>query len=222
MNENFNITRHLLSGLVLGFLAKLRIGICLICLNVLTCQGAVVTFDNPWLDDTRLQYKIYDEAGVSFEVLSTSSPIYSRLQRIGAGIIYSVPANGTPYMQFDRSYVGDEHVSFNLVSGQTFGVVSLDLADPILPFTDNVNIKFIGYKLDGSTVTNTFITPGDGSTPFINYTFSGEFSSDLTKVEIPSPTWAMDNLVVVPEPSTVVIMLSGLAALTWRARTKKR
>ena len=84
-------------------------------------------------------------------------------------------------------------------------------------------MQFIGFKFDGSMVTNTFVTPGSGASTFTTYTFGSEFVTDLAKVEIPSRTWAMDNLVVVPEPGTVTIFIVGLgtcAGWFWRKRRR--
>ena len=69
----------------------------------------------------------------------------------------------------------------------------------------------------GSTITNTFTTPGNGATTFLNYSFPSEFASPrFTHVDILAPRWAMDNLVWIPEPGPVALLGLGLLALAWR------
>ena len=76
-----------------------------------------------------------------------------------------------------------------------------------------VPISFIGYLAGGSTVTNTFTTPGNGATTFLNYSFTSDFASGLTSVDVLSTRWAMDNLVFsVPEPSVGTLVFLGVLA----------
>lgn len=135
------------------------------------------------------------------------------------------PTNTSPYMVFFRQFSLDNFVSFNLTNGSTFGLISADLADPNSPSLSPVPITFLGFKTDGSTVTNFFTTPGGGATTFLNYTFTPAFASGLTSVDILATRWALDNLVfVVPEPSVISLIVFGLlvfAAHGIRARCGK-
>jgi hypothetical protein len=50
-----------------------------------------------------------------------------------------------------------------------------------------VPISFVGLRANGSTVTNTFTTPGGGATTFQNYLFTSAFSSGLLSVNLLAP-----------------------------------
>jgi hypothetical protein len=130
----------------------------------------------------------------------------------------NVPENPTPYMIFLRQYSPGDYVSLGLTNGSLFGLTSVDLADPISPSLSPVPISFIGHLAGGSTVTNTFTTPGNGATTFEAYTFNPEFASQVfTHVDIFAPKWAMDNLVfVIPEPSAASLLVLGLLAVVFR------
>ena len=93
---------------------------------------------------------------------------------------------------------------------------------PVVP--DAVTVHFIGYRSDGSIVTQDFTTDGiiDGTGPgvdFQTFHFGQEFSG-LTRVEIPTFGWSLDNLVVVPEPSTVALAIAGGPILWVRLRRR--
>ena len=104
-------------------------------------------------------------------------------------------------------------------NGSAFGLTSVSLADPNSPSLSPVSITFEGFKLDGSVVTNTFTTPGNGADHLLNYQFNSDFSSGLTSVEIHSTRWAMDNLVFnVPEPSVAALLGLGLLGCILRKR----
>jgi hypothetical protein len=92
----------------------------------------------------------------------------------------------------------------------------VDLADPVAPSLAPVSITFNGFKPDGSTVSQTFITAVAGSYLFQTFKFSSTFASGLSRVEIPSPLWVMDNIVSIPEPSAGVLLLLGLLPLAAR------
>jgi hypothetical protein len=116
---------------------------------------------------------------------------------------------------------------FGLINGSTFGVFSVDLTEYSTVLPDPVTVPFIGYLPDGSTVTNSFTTPGYGGAgplTFQTYHFGPEFSA-VTKVAVPTALWSMDNLsVFVPEPSSTALLLFGaltLGALEMRRRRRK-
>lgn len=126
----------------------------------------------------------------------------------------NVPMNPTPYLIFLRQNSPGDYVSLSLTSGSSFGLTSAQLADPNSPSSALVSISFIGHMFGGSTVTNTFTTPGNGATTLASYTFGSGFASGLTSVDILAPRWAMDNLVyVVPEPTSLSLDVVGALAL---------
>ena len=77
-----------------------------------------------------------------------------------------------------------------------------------------VTVHFVGYRQDGTIVTADLTTDGviDGTGPladFQTFQFGPEFSG-LTRVEIPTYGWSLDNLVLsVPEPSSVSLLFVG-------------
>jgi hypothetical protein len=103
---------------------------------------------------------------------------------------------------------------FSLTNGSLFGLVSVDLAEYSTGFTEPVTVHFLGYRLDGSTVTADLTTDGiiDGTGPLPDFQtlyFGPEFTG-LTRVEIPTWGWSLDNLFVsVPEPGTWAILTLG-------------
>jgi len=102
-----------------------------------------------------------------------------------------------------------------------FGLSSVQLADPRSPSSTELSITFWGTKLDGSTVSETFTTLGNGATTFETYQFDSDFSSGLTSAWISSTRWAMDNLVVtIPEPGTLGLFALGIAAIGLKARRR--
>ena len=131
------------------------------------------------------------------------------------------PNNGTPHMEFVNTLGVPQYVTVSLTNGSVFGAISVDLADPVSPSLMPVDITFKGFKLDGSTVSQTFTVGGGGSTTFHTYQFNADFALGLSRVEIPSPYWAMDNLVWIPEPSAMSLFLVGVGALTFRQRWYK-
>src|SRR5262245_38652864 len=103
---------------------------------------------------------------------------------------------------------------FQFSIGSPFNLMSVDLADSSTVVPDAVTVHLVGYRVDGSIVTQDFTTDGiiDGTGPiqdFQTFHFGPEFSN-LTRVEIPTSGWSLDNLVVaVPEPSTVALCFAG-------------
>jgi hypothetical protein len=173
-------------------------------------QG-IVTFDarNNWIGT------YYLELGVAIQVVVREGSSFDYM-----GITYgadNTPRNGTPFMDWFRVNNPYQYVELHLANGSTFGLTSVQLADPSSPSLSPVSISFVGHLADGSTITDIFTTPGNGATTFATYTFGSDFASGLTSVDILAPRWAMDNLVfVVPEPGALALFGLGAAALAAR------
>lgn len=170
-------------------------------------QGTV-TFDaHPnWLGTD------YSELGMAFRLVIPQGSDFDYMGiTYGAG---NTPRNGTPFMLWFRINNPSEYIELSLTNGTAFGLSSVQLADPTSPSLSPVAISFVGFRMDGSTVTNSFTTPGNGATTFQSYQFGSEFASGLSSVEILSTRWAMDNLAFkVPEPCSEALLALGLLAL---------
>jgi hypothetical protein len=123
--------------------------------------------------------------------------------------------------------LGDS-LTFGFDGGSSFDPVSVDLAE----FSDveraPVTVHFVGYRQDGTVLTDDITTAGifNGVAPvFHTFSFDPGFS-DLVRVEIPSIAWSLDNLVVsygVPEPGTGTLLMLGAGLLGLRVlRPNKR
>ncbi len=116
---------------------------------------------------------------------------------------------------------------FSFTNGSAFQMVSLDLAEFSTLYQEPLVVRFLGYHPDGSMVTTDFITDGiiDGTGPvadFQTFYFGPEFSG-LTRVEIPTYGWSLDNLVVtIPEPSVGGLLFLGAALGGFRFFMRKQ
>jgi hypothetical protein len=132
--------------------------------------------------------------------------------RNGAATDLRDPDNGTAYLQT----TGGESLAFNFVDGSLFDLLSVDLAEYSTVVPNSVTVQFVGYRWDGDTVSTSFTTDGiiDGTGPladFETFHFGPEFNG-LTRVEMPTFGWSLDNLVVaVPEPGIWALLLLGAA-----------
>jgi hypothetical protein len=193
------------------------------CLLAARGQGNI-TFDHALFGGTN-----YYQLGMWFRVIiPTLGTNLGTAHYDDLGVINSPNLNGTLYMIFHQQNSPDDYVSFSLTNGYTFGLVSVNLADPNSPSLSPVPISFVGLLSNGSTVTNTFTTPGGGATTFQNYLLTSAFASGLTSVDILATRWAMDNLVFgnvsqVPEPgaaSLITVSLLAFAAHKFKTRRK--
>ena len=186
-------------------------------------QGTVnFTFDGPPLPPPGTGYVAtnYFESGMWFRPIGS---IGSRdFLRNGGGVSGS-PENGTAYLQAAFT----ESLMFSPTNGSLFGVFSVDLAEYSIGFQNPLTVSFFGYRFDGSVVTTNFTTDGiiDGTGPindFQTFYFGSEFNN-LSRVEIPTSLWSLDNLTVaVPEPSTFALLLtSGVLFAAFRFRKRK-
>jgi hypothetical protein len=179
------------------------------CLSLCYGQGTFhVTFDGPppQAPGTVFSVQQYQESGLLFTSLGFS------FGRAG-GEVSALPENGTAYLQAALT----QSLQFMFLNGSPFDLVSVDLAEYSTVVPNAATVQFVGYRLDGSTVTTSFTTDGniDGTGPlndFETFFFGPEFSS-LIRVEIPSAGWSLDNLFVtpIPEPSTCALLfIAGL------------
>jgi hypothetical protein len=167
----------------------------------------------------------------SFRVTNRTPPFEYPAQ-IGASGPAAYPHNGTPFAAFSNTLGIPQVVVFaftnaatfgdhSFTTGSPFGLLSVDLADPVAPSLSPISIVFNGFRADGSTVSQSFTVGGGGSSSFSRFQFNPDFASGLIRVEIPSPAWAMDNLVYyIPEPGSTSLLLIGLACLLGRRGTK--
>jgi hypothetical protein len=185
-----------------------------------SAQGTFkINFDGPPVvaPGTGVLVTNYFESGMTFQSLPGS-----HFSRWGAATDPRDPDNGTAFL---RAALGDS-LMFRFTNGSLFSLVSVDLAEYSTVVPDAVTVSFIGYHPDGSTVTESFTTDGiiDGTGPLADFqTFNFTSFTDLTRVEIPTYGWSLDNLVVsVPEPMTTSLMvLGGLACFVMKPRLRR-
>jgi hypothetical protein len=183
---------------------------------------ATVTFNYPWVASGIGYYTLYyDPGGLSFRVNDAYPG--ADMARVGA-VLTGHPGNGTPHLEFKNTLGPSHYVVFactnslgrSFTNGAPFGLISVDLADPVAPSLAPIDITFNGFRADGSMVSQSFTVGGGGSSSFQRVYFGPAFAHGLVRVEIPSPAWAMDNLVWIPEPGSAALL--GLGLLAWAAR----
>jgi len=175
-----------------------------------------VTFDGPPPISPADEFAIthYSEAGMLFTPIGPGQ--FGRSG--GAPLNPGFPRNGTAYLFGMFTY----SLAVGSSSGARFALVSVDLAEFSTLYQTPLTVRFVGYKSDGSTVTTEFITDGiiDGAGPasdFQTFFFDSRFG-DVTRVEVPTYGWSLDNMVFgrVPEPTTGVVATLGAAILGLR------
>lgn len=203
--NNVNVHREI-CGALCGLLALAADG---------NAQGTV-TFDGPPLipPGSARVVQSYSESGVWFAPI----PGTDGFGRRGSNPpLAGWPDNGTAYVQ---AGLGDS-LMFGLDNGAAFRLVSVELAEFSTLYAEPVSVRFIGFRTDGSSVTNDLVTDGiiDGTGPLADFQtlyFTTEFSG-LVRVQVRTPGWCLDNLYVsVPEPSTGGLIILGAALLGLR------
>lgn len=185
-------------------------------------QG-VLTFNYPWINDGLSGFSLIPYEPFSWRVHPYPPEPHDNVRNVGAVGPAGYPHNGTPYIAFINTLGIQQFVIFaytnaanrgqSFLNGAPFGLISVDLADPVAPSPGPIAIIFNGFRADGSMVSQTFTVGGGGSSSFQRFTFNPDFAGGLVRVEIPSPAWAMDNLVWIPEPGPVALL--GLGLLAW-------
>jgi hypothetical protein len=119
--------------------------------------------------------------------------------------------------------VGDT-LRFGLDDGSSFDPVSVDLAEYSAVVRDPETVHFVGYRQDGTILTDDITTAGvfNGIAPvFQTFTFDPWFSG-LVRVEAPTFP-SLDNLTLrrsVPEPGTGALV--GIGTLLVSVHSLKR
>src|SRR6266487_1624983 len=183
-------------------------------------EPLLITFDGAPFQPPGTSYFVqqYFESGMWFRPLGLVGP-GNGFSRRGGGSPSFIAENGTAYI---AAALGDS-LHFSFLDGSVFSLVSVDLAEYSTTVPNAVTVPFIGYRADGSVVNASFRTDGiiDGTGPiadFQTFHFGPEFSN-LSRVEIPTFGWSLDNLAVaVPEPGTwsLIILGAGVATILFR------
>jgi hypothetical protein len=163
-----------------------------------------------------ISLKNYYQSGMSFTPIAAQGSF----SRVGIGYPAN-PQNGTAYLRAALT----QSLMFGFTNSSAFSLLSVDLAEYSTGLAAPVTVRFVGYRPDGSMVTENLTTDGviDGTGPLADFqTFQfGPQWSGPARVEIPTYLWSLDNLYVsVPEPSTCVLLLGGsLLFLALRRRS---
>jgi hypothetical protein len=185
---------------LLGVSSTLLSAIC--CLGQGTTEFIHISFDGPPYQPEGSAYTVqqYAESGMSFVPLIGSDGF----TRTWSNPPHGRPDDGSPYLQ---ATLGDS-LAFSYLGAPEFSLVSVDLAgySTVVP---DATIHFVGYRRDGSTITTDVDRHG---IVFQTYNFGPDWSG-LTRVEIPTYGWSLDNVVIsIPEPSTGALLVIAVMA----------
>ena len=165
----------------------------------------------------------YSESGMTFR--NPYGP--EGLARVGSGLS-GAPDNGTAYLQVTAG----ASLVFGYYSTPTtyFNLVSFDVAEYNTALPGPVTVHVVGYRAQHAPVVADFTTDGINDGPggladFQTFYFNSEFIQ-LSRVEILTDRWSLDNLVIsgIPEPSAGALLLvaaaCGLGRLWVRSRRR--
>ena len=180
-------------------------------------QQFVLRFEGPPFlpPNTDRVVQEYSESGFVFTPIDPNAPWAGFVRAATPTTDLIWPDNGTSYLQADLTST----LKFSTVAGSSFSLLAVDLAEYSTVVPDAVTVHFIGYRPDGFVITTDFTTDGimDGTGPladFQTFQFGPEWSG-LTRVEIPTFGWSLDNLVVsIPEPASGLLVGLGLLGMS--------
>lgn len=179
-------------------------------------QPLLITFEGPPFlpPGTARIVQEYSESGFVFTPIDPNAP-WAGFVRSGPATDPRDPSNGTAYLQAGLMST----LKFSAVAGSSFSLVAVDLAEYSTVVPDAVTVHFIGYRPGGFVITTDCTTDGimHGTGPladFQTFQFGPEWSG-LTRVEIPTFGWSLDNLVVsIPEPASGMLLGLGLLGMS--------
>lgn len=194
-------TRRTLLGLVAGLA---------LALSPVATDAAVITFG---------------PGTIGTPVLPTAEGIFT-YDTFSGGLFRDTQGNGDGFNMEGCSVCGGGvlRVVRNDVAGGTF---TFDGADVAFQFNQAFNIGFEGFRLGASQGTDFFLTTADSAyTTHLSSALSGVQIDELrvTLAATSSTATVVDNIVLTPgrapEPSTLAVLLLGLAGLGVRTRRK--
>jgi hypothetical protein len=147
------------------------------------------------------------------------------LARIGAGLT-GHPDNGTAYL--DVAGGARLGFSFNTFPGTYFDLLCFDAAGEYISLP-GATLVVVGYKGMAGTVTNYFTVASladrrANSLPDFETFYLDSRFQRVSRVDILTDRWALDNVVIggVPEPSAAALALLAAACASWFRRLDRR
>lgn len=175
-----------------------------------------LTFDPALSPGWVQQITNWTEKGMSLGIRTNATHMANR----DNGHVTWAPSNGTAYITYSSDNWGAPATLTN-TSGKVFSLKRVDLAEYSTLVSES-NIEFVGYRADGSSVTNVFtldnVIDGDGPTnDFERFTFTSTFTN-LLYVRMKQPgtvtnqNYSIDNIrlsTTVTNPTTVIDISAG-------------
>lgn len=156
-------------------------------------QGETIKFNSHPSTLAHVHTTLWEEGGLKFTAIpGTQSSSWYHTETNSPDF----PYNGSPYMQIGGTLANfkfERTLSWTLIALQ-----SVDLAEYSTVYAEPRTFTFVGYKPDGSTVTQSFtidgVLDGNGSAAdFETFQFDASFSG-LTKVDV-TGDGTIDNIV---------------------------